>query len=117
MNVLFLLRQSPYGSTLAREALDMALAFAAFDQQVQLVFMGDGVLQLLPSQHAHLVHKKNIEKTLDALELYEINRIYADAHSLALRGLTEKDIRSDVTTVSSEQLQQLLRNADQVFHL
>lgn len=46
MNCLFILRQSPYHGSLAREALDMALAFAAFDENVQLLFLDDGVFSI-----------------------------------------------------------------------
>ena len=38
--VLIVLRHSPYGSGLAKAALDTALATAAFDQAVDLLFIG-----------------------------------------------------------------------------
>lgn len=117
MRIVFLLRQSPYGSTLAREALDMALAAAAFDQTVQLVFMSDGVYQLINAQQSQLIQRKNIEKTLDALSLYDINTLFVDSQSLSQRGLTMAQLRSDVSEIDKLSLQQLIAEADQVINL
>ena len=39
---LVIIRHSPYGSSLGRAALDTALAMAAFEQPVDILFMGDG---------------------------------------------------------------------------
>ncbi len=48
--LLFISRHAPYGSSLARDALDAVLASSAYDQQLSLLFMDDGVFQLLKNQ-------------------------------------------------------------------
>ncbi len=117
MTYLFLLRQSPYGSTLAREALDMALATAAFDQKVQLVFLNDGVYQLTNQQQAELKQRKNISKTLSALALYDVNDVYVDKDSLEERGLKPEQLFSDAMPVDHEKINQLIQQADAVMSL
>lgn len=117
MRYLFLLRHSPYGSTLAREALDMALACAAFDQQVQLVFINDGVFQLLQGQQTAAKHCRNIGKTLEALPLYDITEIYADARSVDERGLQHHELFAAASIVGSDTIKQLLSQADKVITL
>lgn len=117
MTYLFLLRQSPYGSTLAREALDMALATAAFDQKVQLVFLNDGVYQLLQDQQAELKQRKNISKTLLALELYEIEEVYADEQSIKERGLHTYQLAENIRYLNNEQISILIKQADAVMSL
>ena len=117
MTYLFLLRQSPYGSTLAREALDMALATAAFDQKVQLVFLNDGVYQLIENQQAEIKQRKNISKTLDALSLYEIDEIYADTSSIKDRGLETSQLANGIQTINSQQISTLIEQADAVMSL
>ena len=67
--VLMVLRHSPYGSGLAKAALDAALASAAFDQSFDLLFMGDGVLQLQPDQDSHTLGIKNMSRQLASLPL------------------------------------------------
>ena len=117
MTYLFLLRQSPYGSTLAREALDMALATAAFDQTVQLVFLNDGVYQLISNQQGELKQRKNISKTLSALDLYEINEVYADESSIKDRGLKTSQLADGIQYINSQQISDLIEQADAVMSL
>ena len=117
MRYLFLVRQSPYGSSLAREALDMALATAAFDQKVQLVFINDGVYQLLQNQQAESLGRKNIGKTLDVLPLYEISDIYADRASVAKRYLSEDALFNGAKVVDQTFINELVQQADKVMVL
>lgn len=117
MTYLFLLRQSPYGSTLAREALDMALATAAFDQKVQLVFLNDGVYQLITNHQAELKQRKDISKTLPALALYEITEVYADANSITDRGLEPSELAQGITVINTQQISELIESADAVMSL
>ena len=84
---LVIVRHTPYGSSLGRTSLDAALAMAAFDQPVQLLFLGDGVLHLLPEQDSHAIGVKNIGKLLAALPLYEIASVYVDAGAVQRHGL------------------------------
>jgi len=84
---LLVTRHSPYGGTLARSALDVTLAAAAFDQPVDLLFMGDGVLQLLPAQEGRAHGRKDMARQLAALPLYDIDHVYADAEAAAQYGV------------------------------
>ncbi|NRB41060.1 MAG: sulfurtransferase complex subunit TusC [Pseudomonadales bacterium] len=117
MKYLYLLRQAPYQSSLAREALDMVLATAAFDQHVQLLFINDGVFQLQKGQQADLLQQKNIEKTLQAFALYDINDVYCCSHSLQLRGLTTDNIDASAQVIDQAQCQALIQQADKVISL
>lgn len=80
-SVLIVLRHSPYGSSLAKAALDVTLATAAFEQAVDLLFLGDGVLQLLPDQDSRPLGIRNVGRQLASLPLYDINCVYVDAES------------------------------------
>ena len=117
MRYLFLLRQTPYGSTLAREALDMALATAAFDQQVQLLFINDGVYQLINEQNSVTKKRKNISKTLAALELYDINEVYADASSIKERGININELFAPLKAIDKSAINTLIQQADIVINL
>ena len=80
-STLVVIRHSPYGSTLGRTSLDAALAMAAFEQPVEVLFMGDGVLQLLPKQDSEAIGVKSVGKLLGSLPLYEIASAYVDANA------------------------------------
>lgn len=95
-SLLILFRRAPYGHSLARAGYDIALAAAAFEQPASLLFMDDGVWQLLPEQHASAIGEKSIASTLDSLPLYDIDAVYAESESLSARGLSPGDLRSGV---------------------
>lgn len=116
MQHLFILRHSPYQNQLAREALDMALAFAAFDQSVSLVFCGDAVFQLLKQQSTEQHGVKNIEKTLAALPIYDIEQVFVCEASLAQRGLTLAKLSVTAKAIDSANLQALIHRSDKVFN-
>ena len=79
--LLVIIRHGPYSSSLARSGLDTALAMAAFGQPVALLFLGDGVLQLLPAQDSRAIGQRNVGKLLTSLPLYDIESVFIDAES------------------------------------
>ncbi len=111
----FISRRSPYGEDFARAMLDMVLAAAVFDQKVQLVFMDDGVYQLLPEQAPEAIQGKNLAANLSALPLYGVETVYADADSLALRGMQAETLVLPVTVADAAHLKALIAASDQVF--
>lgn len=112
--LLFVSHKSPYGSFAAKEALDAALASAAFGQDISLLFKGDGVYQLLPQQSASLLERKNIGAILGALELYEINKVFVCEQSLLHRGLENINPLIKVNVLDSSSLQRLLCKQDHI---
>jgi tRNA 2-thiouridine synthesizing protein C len=86
-SLLIVIRRSPYGSSLARASLDVALAAAAFEQPLNLLFMGDGVLQLMAEQDSQAIGVKNIGRLLASLPLYDIERVYVDGEAATRYGI------------------------------
>ena len=87
-------RKAPYGTIYALESLEVVLIAAAFDQQVSLVFMDDGVYQLMKSQDTQAIEMKNFSPTYSALGDYDIKTVYVDKDSLAERGLSGDDLQA-----------------------
>jgi tRNA 2-thiouridine synthesizing protein C len=104
---LIVCRHPPYGSSHARDALDVAMATAAFDQQVAMLFLGDGVLQLLKAQDGSAIEQKSHDKQLGALPLYDVDALYVDAHSLHLHGLDSDDLVLPTRLVTDEEIARL----------
>lgn len=110
-------RRPPYGSSLGREALELALAAAVFDIDVVLLFSGDGVWQLLARQEPAGLGAKSQSALLESLPLYDIQRVFVAAEDLRQRGITmdELALAADaIQAVDATGLQHLLRAADQV---
>ena len=85
-------RKAPYGSVYALEALEVALVSAAFDQQVCLAFLDDGVYQLMSNQQPAGIGHKPFFKAFYALGDYDIRQLYVERESLVERGLQEADL-------------------------
>jgi len=111
---MFVNRSAPYGTVYALESLEVVLISAAFEQDVSLVFVEDGVWQLKKGQQTKGIETKNFSPTYRALEGYDVEKLYVEAESLAARGLTEDDLIVDVNVLSSAELGQLMDEQDVV---
>jgi len=89
---LYVNRRAPYGSIYALESLEVILIGAAFEQDVSLLFLDDGVYQLKKGQNTDAVDMKNFSPTYNALGDYDVNKIYVERESLEERGLTTDDL-------------------------
>ena len=113
--ILFISRHAPYGSSLAKDALDAILAASAYDQQLSLMFMDDGVFQLLKNQSSNEINQKSFAAILPALSLYEINKIYVHKESLEKRQITINELVLDsVQLIDSGAISSLLAQQDQL---
>jgi tRNA 2-thiouridine synthesizing protein C len=89
---LYVNRRAPYGTIYAWESLEVVLIGAAFEQDVALAFVDDGVYQLVKGQDTAGIGMKNFSPTYSALGDYDINKIYVEKESLEARGLTLEDL-------------------------
>jgi tRNA 2-thiouridine synthesizing protein C len=112
---LYLNRRAPHGTIYAQECLEVILVGAAFDQDVSIVFMDDGVYQILKDQDTSAIGTKNFSKTFRALEMYDVEKLYVEKESLQVRGLAEGDLNVPVEVLTSEQIGRLLEQQDVIF--
>ena len=89
---LYVNRKAPYGTVYALESLEVVLIGAAFDQDVSLAFVDDGVFQLARGQKTTDIGMKNFSPTYSALGDYEVKKIYVEKESLEERGLTPDNL-------------------------
>lgn len=89
---LYVNRKAPYGTVYALESLEVVLIGAAFEQNVELLFMDDGVFQLAKGQNTKGIEMKNFSPTWSALGDYDVTKFYVSRESLEERGLTVDDL-------------------------
>ena len=89
---MYLNRRAPYGTIYAWESLEVVLIGAAFDQDVSLAFLDDGVYQLVKGQDTSDLGMKNFSPTYQALGDYDVTKLYVEKESLEERGLTLDDL-------------------------
>ncbi len=112
MSTLLVMRSTPYGTTNARDALDVALVLAAFEQTPSLFYQGAGLQQLIVDAD-HNTPFKHIGKMLKALPIYDIEHIYIDQTAMAEQGFKAdrlNDLPLNCHLVSPEQIADLLHN-------
>jgi tRNA 2-thiouridine synthesizing protein C len=107
-SILVITRSAPYGSSAARDALDVALTCSVFEQPVSLLFLDDAVFQLLKGQSPGGIGQKNLNAVQQSLPLYDIDRLYVGARALAERGLHASDLILPVQTIDEAELASLL---------
>jgi tRNA 2-thiouridine synthesizing protein C len=126
---LYLNRKAPYGTIYAWESLEVVLIGAAFDQEVRLMFVDDGVYQLTKGQDTAGIGMKNFSPTYRTLGDYEVKSIYVDRDSLESRGLTqddlvqiawedwetEEEIENIVEVVDAARVSELMEESDVIF--
>jgi tRNA 2-thiouridine synthesizing protein C len=107
----------------------VVLIGAAFDQDVSLAFVDDGVYQLTKGQNTGEIGMKNFSPTYSALGDYEVKKIYVEKESLAERGLSLDDLqhlvwededddwaeKDSIHLVSRAEMAALMDDADVVF--
>ncbi len=123
---MYINRKAPYGTIYAWESLEVVLIGAAFDQEVSLAFVDDGVYQLMKGQDTTEVGIKNFSPTYAALGDYDVNKIYVEKESLEARGLTLDDLqhlvwedededwaeKDSIRVVTSAELAEILETQD-----
>jgi len=90
---MYMNTKAPYGTVYALESLEVVLIGAAFEQDVSLAFIGDGVYQLKKEQDTKGIGMKNFSPTYAALGDYDVNKIYVEKESLEERGLSLDDLQ------------------------
>jgi tRNA 2-thiouridine synthesizing protein C len=111
---LYVNRRAPYGTIYALESLEVVLIGAAFEQDVSLAFIGDGVYQLAKGQDTKALEVKNFSPAFRALEDYDVTKLYVDEESLRARGLTAADLVVPVEVVSAERMAEIMESQDVV---
>ena len=109
---MFVNRKAPHGTIYALEGLEVVLISAAFEQDVSMAFVDDGVYELKKGQDTKALGQKNFSPTYRALEGYDIEKLYVERESMEARGLSEADLLVDVQVVSAAEMADLMAGQD-----
>ncbi len=126
---MYVNRRAPHGTIYAWESLEVVLIGAAFDQDVSVAFMDDGVYQLLKGQDTSAIETKNFSPTYAALGDYDVTKLYVEQESLEERGLSLDDLmdlkwededddwaeKDSIRLVSREEMSKVLDQQDVIF--
>jgi len=113
---MYVNRKAPYGTIYALESLEVVLIGAAFEQDVSLAFIDDGVFQLIKGQDTKALEVKNFSPTFRALEDYDVTKLYVEKESLEMRGLSADDLVVPVTVMAATELTALINDQDVIMN-
>jgi len=127
--LLYVNRKAPYGTIYALESLEVVLIGAAFEQDVSVAFLDDGVFQIAKNQNTDESGMKNFSPTYRALGDYDVNKIYVEKESLDARGLTIDDLldltyededdnwaeKDSIRVISATEMADLMDQQDVIF--
>ncbi len=111
---MYVNRKAPHGTVYALESLEVVLIAAAFDQDVSLAFMDDGVYQLKKGFNTKGIEVKNFQPTYRALDDYDVSKLYVEKEALEARGLTQEDMVVPVEVMSRAEIGKLMETQDVV---
>ncbi|MBX2881429.1 MAG: sulfurtransferase complex subunit TusC [Granulosicoccus sp.] len=111
---MYVNRRAPHGTVYALESLETVLIGAAFDQDVTMLFLDDGVFQLKKDQNPDSLEFKNFSKTYRALEMYDVEKLFVERDSLTERGLSQDDLLVDVELIDRDKVSELIDQQDVV---
>ncbi|MBO8126067.1 MAG: DsrE family protein [Firmicutes bacterium] len=106
--ILVLFRKAPYGSSYTAEGFRSVLGLAAFQADVSLVLMEDGVFWALAGQDPSALNMSPLDQALASLQSdCELGKIYVDRMSLQERGLSLAELIGGLEPVNRENLASL----------
>jgi tRNA 2-thiouridine synthesizing protein C len=127
--LMYVNRRAPHGTIYALEGLEVVLVGAAFEQDVTMAFIDDGVFQLLAGQDTSAIEIKNYAPAYGALGDYDVTQLYVERESLSQRGIAQSDLmpltyededddwaeKPSVKVVGRDELARIMEEQDVIF--
>lgn len=113
--IMFVMRKPPHGSIYAYEGLEVVLIAAGFEQDISMLFLGDGVMALKKGQDTSELGIKGFAKTYPVLEGYDVEKIYVEKKALEERGLTLDDLVIPAEAVDNATAMKLMKEQKVLF--
>lgn len=110
--IMFLMRKAPHGSIYSYEGLEVILIMGAYEQDVSVIFMDDGVYAIKKDQDTSEIGVKGFSVTFRALTDYEVEKLYIEKESMESRGLTIDDLIIKPEIVEASEIVRLMAEQD-----
>lgn len=111
--LLFIADSLPLQQEKARENLDFLFMLAAFEVQISILFMNEGIFQLLKTEH-QIIHQHPFLPLLNALPQYDIHTLLVLKDSLIHFNMTEEVLIPPIKLIQKKELPRLFRSVDYI---
>lgn len=106
--LMVVFHKAPYGSIYAFEGLETVLIMGAYETDITVLFVDDGIYSIKKGIDTSAMGIKDFSPTFRALEAYDIDKIYVDKDSLEARGLTVEDLVIEPEVIESSEVEKLM---------
>ena len=107
--LMVVFRTAPYGSNYSFEGLENVVMMAAYEQDLTVLFIDDGVLAIKKGMDNSATGIKDFSPTFKALEpVYDVEKIFIDRESLESRGLTLDDLIIQPEVIEADKVEQMM---------
>lgn len=110
--ILYICNKAPHSNLLGKDCIDSAMVSAAFGQDIALLFLGDGVFQLLSEMDTSDAGMKNHCAAIGALGMYDVENTFVCSDSLAQRGIDQNQVQAAMKPLTQEEIQNLIQSHD-----
>lgn len=119
--LLFVFRTAPHGTIIGQEGLDVLLTGGAFEQDISVLFMDDGVYQLLASQDASAIGGKDYTRAFGVLgdfceALQNGQGVFVESLSLERRAIDPGDLSIPVEVLGQDAVKALFEGQHAVLN-
>ena len=106
-----MLSRTPHKDFGAKEAMDFAMSATAFGHQVNVLFIDDGVYQLLPSKATDTEYKiKQTAKIAKSMPFFDVENTYVCQQSLTARQIDNNDIEASFDLIDVSSVRELIKS-------
>jgi tRNA 2-thiouridine synthesizing protein C len=111
---LFVMQRGPHGGCYAREALDLLLTSAAFEQEVSVLLLDEGVFLIKSGQRPERINSADIAQLFLSFDIYDVQPLYVEQDSLSERGIEPEGLILPVTLVPRSGVGELISRHDRI---
>ncbi len=112
--VAVLMRKAPYGSAYSAEGIRSVIGLGAFELDVSLVFVDDGVYVLVKGQDPTEIEAKPLGEAFSRLSDFGVTKLYVHEGSLKERGLKVEDLAVEVEVIDDAGVAEALESNGRV---
>ena len=112
--IMVLMRKAPHGSNYPYGGLEAILMMGAYEQDVSVVFLDDGVFVIKKGQDTSEIAVKEFSVTFRALGDYDVEKLYIEKESMESRGLTLDDLVITPEVLEASEIAKLISAQDTI---
>jgi tRNA 2-thiouridine synthesizing protein C len=111
-SILVHLSSAPFGTSNAKEALDLVLAAGTFDQDISFLLSDDACYLLLENQNPDSIQQKNIRQMMKALGIYGVETVYVSKEDAIARSIPVDQCSLNLSLLTKQEARDKTRQAE-----